>query len=324
MTVAMGARGEHRTYVWSYFLSWGLTISGGALAVVSVLAYFLPDTIIKPDAARLLCVIAFAAMVGFSVACANCTAAAAQHAISRQGHFYAATFWPAIACTLGFCVTTGIGVHLGWVLMTQGIASHDLPDARLVNGAAVFIALAKPGMNWIIEGRKAIDKDERAEAEAKEDARVKAEAEARRAETEARAGNVTQLRPKSKRVTAGAAALASLTLMGSPHGAAEAVPQTQSDAPRQTQLDASASPVEKHLATALPPPQTHRKRASRRATPDYETRVAYAKELLLTQPSLSNREVARRAEVSASTADRLARELTPLSNTAAQGNAPAF
>ena len=309
---------ERPTYFWSYALSWGLTISGGALAVVSVLAYFLPETLIAPDAARLLCVLAFAGMVGFSVACANCTAAAAQHALSRKGCFYAWTFWPALVCTLGFCVTTGIGVHLGWSLMTEGIASHELPDARLVNGAAVFIALAKPGMNWIIEGRKAIDKDASDAAEAVENARLDA---IRQADIASRAGNVTQLRPKPRRTTSGAAAIGALALLGAPQDAAEAAPQTQGDPPCGTRPDASASAMETHSAAPQDASEPRVRRtprsASRRTPPDYETRVIVARELLQTQPHLSNREVARRARVSASKVDRLAREMTPLRTAAA-------
>lgn len=300
---------ERPTYFWSYALSWGLTISGGTLAVVSVLAYFLPETMIAPDVARLLCVFAFAGMVGFSVACANCTAAAAQHAIRHK--FYAATFWPALICTLGFCVTTGIGVHLGWALMTSGLASHDLPDARLVNGAAVFIALAKPAMNWIIEGRRGIDKDAADAAEAIENQRLDA---IRREDRDASGSNVTQLRPRTRRTVVGAAAAASALLLGSPHDAAEAAPQTQFDAPHTGASDAA----ETHAAEA-PPERVRRTsgRTNKRTPPDYETRVLVARELLLTQPSLSNREVARRSRVSPSKIDRLARELTPLREAAA-------
>jgi len=296
---------ERPTYLWSYLLSWGLTVSGGTLAVVSVLAYFMPGTIIPPDISRLLCVIAFAGMVGFSVACANCTAAAAQHAISAS-KFYVWTFWPALICTFGFCVTTGIGVHLGWSLMTQGITSHDLPDAMLVNAAAVFIALAKPAMNWIIEGRRGIDRDASDAAEVAENARLDA---VRLADIASRSENVTQLRPRLRRNVVGAAAAASALLLSAPHDVAEAAPLTQTDAPETQTQGSDAAP-----ASA---PSPARRSAAKRTASSYETRVANARKMLLDEPHLSNREVARRTHVSPSKVDRLARELMPMRNGAA-------
>jgi hypothetical protein len=308
---------ERPTYFWSYALSIGLTISGGALAVVSVLAYFMPGTLIPADTAKTLCVVAFACMVGFSVACANCTAGAAQHAISAS-KFYPWTFWPALICTLGFCVTTGIGVHLGWSLMTQGIASHELPDARIVTGAAVFIALAKPAMNWIIEGRRGIDRDAADAEQAVENARIEA---IRQRDREARPDNVTQLRPKTRRSIVGAAAAASAMLLGGPQDAADAAPQTQLDAPHTDASDAPETHQETQAAApaSLPQtqPKTQRRGASKRKPTDYETRVSEAKRLLTTQPDVSNREIARRAGVSPSKVDRLVREMTPLRNAAA-------
>lgn len=291
---------DRPTYVWSYGFSWGLTVSGGTLAVVSVLAYFLPHTLIAPDDAKLLCVIAFAGMVGFSVACANCTAAAAQHAVARS-RFYPATFWPALVCTLGFCVTTGIGVHLGWTLMTQGIASHDLPDARLVNSAAVFIALAKPAMNWIIEGRRGIDRDDADLAEAAENARFDA---LRQAERDTRPSNVTHLPPRVRRTASGAAALGALAALGAPHDAAEAAPRAQlepaSDAPSEAPAEAPAAP------------QTQ-------PDPDPDARRVKAREMIQAAPQtrLSNRAIARETGLSPSTIDRMVRELTPLRERAA-------
>lgn len=317
---------ERPSYRWSYGLSFGLTASGGALAVVSVLAYFMPATLIPTDAARLLCVIAFAAMVGFSVACANCTAAAAQHALSRPERFYAWTFWPALICTLGFCVTTGIGVHLGWSLMTRGITSHELPDARIVTGAAVFIALAKPAMNWIIEGRKIIDKDASDAAETVENARLDA---IRKAEIEARAQpNVTHLRPRHthvRSVARGAVAIASMIALGDAQDASAAAPQTQAQPAPETQPDAQeeapAPEVETRQQTHMPclpaAPQTQRRRTSKRTKDDFDARCRQARTLLLQTPAPSNRKVAKATRLSASTVDRIAREVTPLRTSAA-------
>lgn len=302
---------ERPTYAWSYALSWGLTISGGTLAVVSVLAYFLPATMLGAQSAKLLCVFAFAAMVGFSVACANCCAGAAMHAVTAQtaSKSYWSTFWPAIGCMFGFCVTTGIGVHLGWALMTQGVASHDLPDARLVNGAAIFIALAKPGMNWIIQGRRGMDKDAADAAEVIENARLDAR---HKTEIESRNSNVTHLRPKTGRTIAGAAAAASLTLLGAPRDASAEAPQTQQDAHRVSTSDAPEVQTEAPLDAPTVAPQTRSRRSVGRKPTDYETRVCEAKRLLTTQPNMSNRQIAKQTRISPSKVDRLARDMTPL------------
>lgn len=289
---------EPRSYAWSYLLSWGLTISGGALAVVSVLAYFLPASMVDPDATRLLCVIAFAAMVGFSVACANCTAAAAQHAISRRRK-YPAVLWPALLCTLGFCLASGIGVHLGWALMTQGVTAHDLPDAWVVNSAAIFIALAKPAMNWIIEGRKGIDRDDAAEAQIAEDARL--DAARQRDRDIAQAHNVTHL-PRTRRVTAGAAAIIAAASLGAPHDAAEAAPLVQTDTPEATQQEAATDAPTKAPRTRLTALEKKRQEATRL--------------LLENVPGRSNRQIAKMTSLSASTIDRIARALSPLEQAA--------
>jgi hypothetical protein len=208
-------------------------------------------------------------------------------------------------------------VHLGWTLMTVGLASHALPDARIVLAASVFIALAKPGMNWIIEGRKALDKldaERAAREQAQELERTRAQDRALAASRDS-GGQKTRQRGTS---AAGAwvpkvvAAVAAASLGAPQDAAAEAgpvQPVTHSRDASMTQVaDASASVDEA-------PPAKRVKRVVRQKQKQqdaYEAARQRAREMLRETHPLSNRAIARETGLSPSTVDRMAREMTPL------------
>lgn len=189
-----------RSYLFSTIVSWGLTGSGGLLAVVGVVAAFMPVSALSPDSARGLCVLGFAGLMGFSVACGNCTASAAAHAVER-GRFVKAVFWPAAVCTVGFAGLSAIGIHLGWAILAHGAAISALPADWVVNTGAAFAALAKPAMSWIIEGRKAIDAIDAEERERKEEARLES---ARARDREATWSGAERTRVKAPHASAAA------------------------------------------------------------------------------------------------------------------------
>lgn len=312
---------ERPSYLWSVVCAWALTIAVGALTVAGVLAMFMR---LGPDgdaALRTLCVISFAAVAGLALANANNAAAAAMHAMTRGTHWkqwHWPTLLPALICAAGFCLSSVIGVHLGWEIMTRGATHAELPEAPQVLIAAAFLAFAKPAMSWVIEGRRAMDKADADAAEALENTRLDA---LRQAEIASRnppaSDNVTHLRPRQRRTVVGAAAAASALLLGAPHDAAEAAPLTQQDAPTQPASDAPETQPETQAEAPQPAPKTRVSGAAKRKPTDYETRVSEARRLLTTQPDMSNREIARRTGVSPSKVDRLVREMTPLRASAA-------
>ena len=308
---------DRQTYLWSVVCAWALTIAVGSLTVAGVLAMFMRLGPSGDAALRTLCVISFAAVAGLALANANNAAAAAMHAMSRGTHskdWHWPTLAPALVCAAGFCLSSVIGVHLGWEIMTRGSTHAELPEAPQVLIAAAFLAFAKPAMSWVIEGRRSLDKADADAAEATENARLDA---LRQAEIASRSDNVTPLRQRNRRNVVGAAAAASALLLGAPHDAAAAAPQTQQDTPTQPASDAPETQPETQSEAPQPTAKTRVSGASKRKPTDYETRVSEARRLLTTQPDMSNREIARRTGVSPSKVDRLVREMTPLRASAA-------
>lgn len=154
---------ETRSYAWSTICAWGLTISVAVLGVAGVVAMFGAGGRQFETA----CVIAFASMAAFAIAGANNAAAAALHALSCRP-VHRATLVPAFICAGGFAVASNVGVHLGWAILAASAAHPEqLPDAWVVDAAALFLCFAKPAMSWVIEGRKAMDRDEKIANEAK-------------------------------------------------------------------------------------------------------------------------------------------------------------
>ena len=120
---------ERPSYLWSVVCAWALTIAVGALTVAGVLAMFMR---LGPDgdaALRTLCVISFAAVAGLALANANNAASAAMHAMSRGTQWkqwHHPTLIPALICAAGFCLSSVIGVHLGWEIMTRGSTHAEM------------------------------------------------------------------------------------------------------------------------------------------------------------------------------------------------------
>lgn len=298
-----------RSYLFSTFASWGLTASGALLAVVGVVAAFLPHEATDGALTRALCVWGFAGMTGFAVACGQCAAAAAMHACER-GRFVQVVFWPAVVCVGGFAVASGIGIHLGWSILAHGSAVKALPPDWIVNCAAAFVALAKPSMSWVVEGRKGIDRLDSDAASREEDARIEAARQRDRDALIDKAPNVEPLRQKRVR---GAAAVASLIALGAPQGAADAAPVTQHDAPLMTHQEA---PQDAQVDAPRAAPQKQQKGAAKTRVTKQDKMRQEAHRLLL-QGGASNRQIAAATGLSPSTVDRMAKALTPLQDAAA-------
>ena len=296
-------------YLFSICASWGLTASGGLLAVVGVVAAFMPPEVMDANLTRSLCVWGFAGMTGFAVACGQCAAAAAMHACER-GRFVKVVFWPALVCVIGFAVASGIGIHLGWSILAHGSAVKALPADWIVNCAAAFVALAKPSMSWIIQGRKGIDALDAEARDREEEARLEAARQRDREATIANAPNVTALR--QKRVS-GAAAAASFFALAAPGGASEAAPVVQHEAPQMTQPDArNEAPREAPNAAPRAAPKT---RVTKQDKMRQAVMLAVLQRGAASEPS--NRAIAERLGCSASTVDRAVKAMTPLQGAAA-------
>lgn len=147
----------------------GLVSSATVLTVVGVLAAFLPLGGVWQDILRAICVTAFAAVAGFALLVSNQAAAAAHHVLTRRRQFRA-TFWIALACAVICGTTSVIGVHVGWTLVAVNAAPDlfGLPPVWAVDIAGGALAFTKPAMSWVIEGRRAIERLDREEAEGEE------------------------------------------------------------------------------------------------------------------------------------------------------------
>jgi len=151
---------EPTRYTWSVFCTWGLTLCVAALTIAGVLAMFLDLDAQAAAEIRNFCVIAFAGVAAFALASANNAAAAAMHAIS-EGKTDWPTLGPSVFCTVGFCLVSVAGVHMGWEIMAASVGpGHTLPDVWMVDLAGLYLAVAKPAMSWVIEGRRQMDKKE--------------------------------------------------------------------------------------------------------------------------------------------------------------------
>lgn len=303
------------SYTWSVVCAWGLTIAVGAMTVSGVLAMFLRPGGGWETHLRTICVWAFAAVAGLALTNANNAAAAAMHAASRSP-MNRKVFWPACVCALGFCFASVIGVHLGWEVMTHDEMRHmKMPEPGAVLAAGAFLAFGKVAMNWIVEGRRMMDKADADAAEASENARLDA---IRQADIAARqTQNITPFKTRVQRAVVGGVTAFFGASAEVPDAPAKA-PQEQTDAPRQTHRDAPADALtqasETHQAARQVVRQAQKKGASARASdaPDYEARCTRARQMLAASDAPSNRRIATLTRISPSTVDRLAREMVPL------------
>lgn len=241
---------EPRRFIVSTVFAWSLTISVGVMTVVGVMAAFLPAGVIDQPALRIACVLSFAALAGLALGNANCAAAAAQHAVSRNAPFWTAVA-PALLNAAIFCGASVVGVHLGWEMMRLNVHGDiQLPDTSVIDLCAFLVAFAKVAQAWVVETRKSLDQAaiEAAEAADREE-RKSTNAAMRRAEPPLRqpwAPEVVEGGRTSARIATGAAAV-SVGLAGA-----------LTDQPAQAaSFQAPALPLIEHSAQTWPSPEVH-------------------------------------------------------------------
>lgn len=146
-----------RTYGWSTFFAWSLTLSGAALALGGVIGAFAPD---HRAAAVSLCIFAAAVMMAAAIACSNVAAGAAIRALRHRKVIWAVLL-PAVAIGAGLGFVAQMGIHLGWDVLKSAGEVAVLPESQLA--VALWItAFAKPVMALLIEGLKSLDAEDEA------------------------------------------------------------------------------------------------------------------------------------------------------------------
>ena len=143
-----------RSYMWSAIFAWGLTASVGVFCFSGAVGTFMAW-----EPAHPLLVVAFAAMIAFAIGLVNLAAAGAMHAFKHSRRDWA-TLISAAACAIALAVAANNGLHLGWDLMVaRGAVGVALPDRSSIDFLFYVCAFAKPAISWVIEGRKAMDRD---------------------------------------------------------------------------------------------------------------------------------------------------------------------
>ena len=145
-----------KPYPWSVRSSAGLVVSVGTMLVSGVLLLFLPISDAWRDALRTACALGLAGMGLCALICAQCAAAHAQ--AGWEGRRLLSLCLPGLTLAIGLALTSMVGVHLGWQVLTLG-APETLPSSAQITGASLFLALSKPAMSWLVAGRLAIDRD---------------------------------------------------------------------------------------------------------------------------------------------------------------------
>lgn len=146
-----------RTYGWASVFSWGLTLSGAALALGGVVGAFAPDW---RGGAVGFCVLAAAVMMACAIACTNLAASSALRAMRRKRVVWAVLL-PALAVCGGLGFVAQLGTHLGWDVLKSNGEVAVLPEGSL--SVALWItAFAKPVMAMLIEGMKSLDDEDEA------------------------------------------------------------------------------------------------------------------------------------------------------------------
>lgn len=237
---------EPRRFLVSTIFAWSLTISVGVMTVVGVMAAFLPAGSTDATTLRTICVLSFAALAGLALGNANCAAAAAQHAVSRNAPFWTAVA-PALLNAAIFCGASVIGVHLGWEMMRANVSSDiKLPDTAVIDACAFLVAFAKVGQAWVVETRKSLDQAaiEAADAADRDDRRL-AEENRLAARVAERSATQPVRQPFMPEVVEGG--------RGSVVRLADAVEQSAEAA----SFEPPALPVVQHSAQTWPTPETH-------------------------------------------------------------------
>ena len=169
-------------YRWSAWSAAGLVVSVGTMLVSGVLLLFLPVSDAWRDALRTACTLGVAGM-------GLCALIAAQCAASHAHAGWEARRWlslclPGLALMIGLALTSMVGVHLGWQVLTLG-APEALPSSAQITAASLFLALSKPAMSWLVAARRSVDREREAQ-EQRETINLAREREQRAQEAEER------------------------------------------------------------------------------------------------------------------------------------------
>lgn len=144
-----------RSYGWSSFYAWGLTLSGAVLALGGVVGAYAID---QRGPAVALCIGAAAVLMACAIACTNMAASAAIRAMRRPRVVWAVLL-PAAAICAGLGYVAQLGIHLGWDVLKSGGEVAVMPETSLT-WALWITAFAKPVMALLIEGMKSIDAED--------------------------------------------------------------------------------------------------------------------------------------------------------------------
>jgi len=194
---------------WSNLFSFTLPASAAAMLIAGVLAWrpeFVPAGF--ADLARTVCLVAFAVLGASAIGAASCMFSHAS-AARAAGKAWRHVMVPALLFGAGFALASAIGVHIGWEVLTKpNLASMSLPSSGVVVAASLFLALGKPMLAWVVEGRRQI-------AQAAANAEI-AEAKAEAKERETRDSEERKLRLVGGGTAMAIGAAAALAGAGSP------------------------------------------------------------------------------------------------------------
>lgn len=215
--------------------------------------------------------------------------------------------WPSVIGCIVAMIVFGLFSHESLRHAWGEAAERGYVDPASPLSVALLLALpfAEPFVFWIRQLLWERWRAAHAAEQREEEARLEAARQRDRDAAISNAANVTTL-PK-KRLT-GAAAAASMLVLGGPHGASEAAPVTQADAPQTTHHEAP------HFIPADAPqeaPQKQPKGAPKTRVTKQDKMRQEAHRLLL-QGGASNRQIAAATGLSPSTVDRMAKVMTPL------------
>ena len=166
-------------YRWSHLIAAALP---GASIVMLVSGVFLwreewLSPIVVPYL-RVACLGAFAVLAAAAVGAASCMAA---HAAAAQqlGREWRRVYVPAWIYAVIFAFAGGFGIEIGYyVVQGADLKAASMPDPSISVAVSVFLALGKIVFQFVLEGRKQVDR----ELENREAARIRDEATAREKE----------------------------------------------------------------------------------------------------------------------------------------------
>lgn len=134
----------------------GLMLATACLAIAGVLAMFAaPPGTPMSGALSGVCIVAFAAVAGFSLwVSMEATACAQVLGEGKGGHGWAQLI--AWVCAIFTGLVSIAGAHLGYAVITE--APNDLPPMWAVDIGGLGLAFVKPGMSFVIEACVSADR----------------------------------------------------------------------------------------------------------------------------------------------------------------------